>query len=137
MGQPSFWDNPEKAQQVIGQLKPLNGLLKPYEELADDADDMRTLAELAGEDEGLEQELETELGPFEQRLAEFEMRSMLDGPQDASNAFLRTQAGTGGTEAGAGAQMPLRMYARWPEPHGSRAELGDELRNEEAAIRRA
>ena len=33
MGRPSFWDNQEKAQQVIGQLKPLNALLKPYEEL--------------------------------------------------------------------------------------------------------
>jgi peptide chain release factor 2 len=137
MGQPSFWDNPEKAQQIIGQLKPLNGLLKPYEELAATADDMKTLAELADEDEGLERELEAELGPFEQRLAEFEMRSMLDGPQDASNAFLRIQAGTGGTEACDWAQMLLRMYARWAERHGYQAELVDELRNEEAGIRSA
>ncbi len=137
MGQPSFWDNPEKAQQVIGQLKPLNGLLKPYEELEAAADDMRTLAELADEDEGLERELETELGPFEQRLAEFELRAMLDGPQDASNAFLRIQAGTGGTEACDWAQMLLRMYARWAERHDYQAELVDELRNEEAGIRSA
>src|SRR5437868_98049 len=33
MGAPGFWDNQEKAQQVIGQLKPLNGLLKQYEEV--------------------------------------------------------------------------------------------------------
>jgi peptide chain release factor 2 len=137
MGQPSFWDNPEKAQQIIGQLKPLNGLLKPYEELAAAADDMKALAELADEDEGLERELEAELGPFEQRLAEFEMRSMLDGPQDASNAFLRVQAGTGGTEACDWAQMLLRLYARWAERHGYQAELVDELRNEEAGIRSA
>ena len=130
MGQPNFWDNPEKAQQVIQQLKPLNGLLKPYEELAAVADDMKTLAELADEDEGLERELEAELGPFEQRLAEFEMRSMLDGPQDASNAFLRVQAGTGGTEACDWAQMLLRLYARWAERHGYQAELVDELRRD-------
>jgi peptide chain release factor 2 len=137
MGQPTFWDNPEKAQEIIGQLKPLNGLLKPYEELHADAGDLRALAELTAEEESLEPELETELGKFEKRLAEFELRSMLDGPQDASNAYLRIQAGTGGTEACDWAQMLLRMYTRWAESHGYTAELVDELRNEEAGIRSA
>jgi peptide chain release factor 2 len=137
MGQPSFWDNLEKAQQVIGQLKPLNGLLKPYEELAADAGDLRALVELAGEEESLEPELEAELGKFEKRLAEFELRSMLDGPQDASNAYLRIQAGAGGTDARDWAQMLLRMYTRWAESHGYTAELVDELPNEEAGIHSA
>ena len=30
MGQPTFWDNQDKAKKVIQQLKPLNALLKPY-----------------------------------------------------------------------------------------------------------
>jgi peptide chain release factor 2 len=137
MGQPNFWDNPEKAQQIIAQLKPLNGLLKPYEDLDAEAGDLRTLAELADEDADLEAELERELGPFEKRLAEFELRSMLSGPQDASNAYLRIQAGTGGTEACDWAQMLLRMYSRWAEEHGYAVELIDELPNEEAGIRSA
>ena len=33
MGDANFWDNPEKAQKIIQRLKPLNGVLKPYEEL--------------------------------------------------------------------------------------------------------
>jgi len=33
MGTPDFWNNQEKAQQTINALKPLNGLLKPYEEI--------------------------------------------------------------------------------------------------------
>ncbi len=137
MAQPDFWDNPERAQDVIGQLKPLNGLLKPYEELEAAAGEIRTLVELAEEDDGLEAELARELGPFEKRLADFEMRAMLDGPQDASNAYLRIQAGTGGTEACDWAQMLLRMYARWAEDHGYTVEIADELRNEEAGIRSA
>jgi peptide chain release factor 2 len=137
MGEPGFWDSPERAQEVINQLKPLNGLLKPYEDLQGDAGEIQTLAELAEEDAGLEQELARELGPFENRLAEFELRAMLDGPQDASNAYLRIQAGTGGTEACDWAQMLLRMYARWAEGHGYSAEIVDELRNEEAGIRSA
>src|SRR5262245_49030830 len=99
MGSPNFWDNQEKAQQVIAQLKPLNGLLRPYEELASSGGDLQALAELAEEDDSLEGELEPALSAFDKKLAEFELRSMLDGPQDASNAYLRVQAGTGGTEA--------------------------------------
>src|SRR5579864_6609847 len=137
MVQPNFWDNPEKAQQIIAQLKPLNGLLKPYEELESVAGDVQALVELADEDASLESELERELTPFEKRLDDFEMRAMLDGPQDASNAYLRIQAGTGGTEACDWAQMLMRMYGRWAERHGYTAEIVDELRNEEAGIRSA
>ena len=137
MGQSGFWDSQEKAQQVIGQLKPLNGLLKPYEDLAHDAGDLETLAELSEEDASLDAELESTLADFERRLGDFELRAMLDGPQDASNAYLRIQAGTGGTEACDWAQMLLRLYTRWAERHGYSAELVDELRNEEAGIRSA
>jgi peptide chain release factor 2 len=137
MGEPGFWDNPERAQDVINQLKPLNGLLKPYEELAESAGEIQTLLELADEDVALESELERELPQFEKRLEDFEMRSMLSGAQDASNAFLRIQAGTGGTEACDWAQMLMRMYGRWAERHGYQVEIVDELKNEEAGIRSA
>jgi peptide chain release factor 2 len=137
MGEPGFWDNPDKAQGVINQLKPLNGLIKPFEDLSTAAGDIQALAELADEDPSLEAELDRELAPFEKRLEEFELRSMLDGPQDASNALLRIQAGAGGTEACDWAEMVLRMYARWAEQHGYTVEILDELRNEEAGIRSA
>lgn len=137
MGQPTFWDNPEKAQQIIQQLKPLNGLLKPFEELTAAVADTQALAELAEEDASLDGELEVELNRLERSLDDFELRSMLSGPQDASNAYLRVQAGTGGTEACDWAQMLLRMYGRWAERNGFEAELIDELRNDEAGIRSA
>ena len=137
MAQPNFWDKPERAQQIIEQLKPLNALLKPFEELDAAAGDLLAMAELCDEDASLEEELATELSSIEQRLDDFELRAMLSGPQDASNAFLRIQAGTGGTEACDWAQMLLRTYARWAERHGFETELVDELRNDEAGIRSA
>src|SRR5439155_1987983 len=97
--------------------------------------DLLALSELCDEDPSLETELETELTGVEKRLDEFELRAMLSGPQDASNAFLRIQAGTGGTEACDWAQMLMRMYARWAERHGYQVEIIDELRNDEAGIR--
>jgi peptide chain release factor 2 len=137
MGQPNFWDNPEKAQQTIQQLKPLNAMLKPFEDLDTAAGDLQALAELSEEDASLEHELEHELSGVEKRLDDFEMRAMLSGPQDASNAYLKIQAGTGGTEACDWAQMLLRMYARWAERHDYQVEIIDELRNDEAGIRSA
>ena len=137
MGEPNFWDNAEKAQQTIQQLKPLHAVLKPFEDLNSAIGDLQALAELAGEDTGLEQELTVELGNVEKRLGDFEMQAMLSGPQDASNAYVKIQAGTGGTEACDWAQMLLRMYARWAERHGYQAEIIDELRNDEAGIRSA
>lgn len=137
MGRPNFWDNPEKAQEAIQKLKPLNGLIKPFEELHSGVGDLQALAELADEDPSLEAELEGELGSFEKKLSEFELQSMMSGPQDISNAYLRIQAGTGGTEACDWAQMLLRLYARWAERHGYQVEIVDELKNEEAGIRSA
>jgi peptide chain release factor 2 len=137
MGRPAFWENPEKAKQTIQELKVLNALLKPYEDLQNASGDLTALAELAQESDSLDAELETELKTMEKRIDDFEMQAMLSGPQDASNAYLRIQAGTGGTEACDWAQMLLRMYARWAERHGYRAEIIDELRNDEAGIRSA
>lgn len=98
---------------------------------------MQALAELCEEESSLEPELDQELGKLEKRLDDFELRAMLSGPQDASNAFIRIQAGSGGTDACDWAQMLMRMYARYAEQHGYQVELVDELKNEEAGIRSA
>src|SRR5438046_7784210 len=79
MGQPNFWDNAESAKKTIQQLKPINALLKPYEDLNGAIGDVHVLSELAGEDEGLETELSQELPKVEKRLDEFELQAMLDG----------------------------------------------------------
>jgi len=133
----SFWDNQEKARETIGQLKPLNSLLNSFEALQNSAEELRTLVELAEEDAGLEKELEQELPKVEKQLDAFELRAVLSGSQDASNAYVRVQAGTGGTEACDWAEMLLRMYIRWAERSGFKVESVDELRNEEAGIRSA
>jgi len=101
------------------------------------AADLQALAELCAEDDSLAGDLETELRKTERTLDDFELRAMLSGGQDASNAFLRIQAGTGGTEACDWAQMLLRMYGRWAERNGYQVEMIDELRNDEAGIRSA
>ncbi len=137
MGAAGFWDNPEKAQQTIAATKPLNNFLKPFNELAQAAADLEALLELAEEDESLEAELEPAVARLERQVADIEFKAMLDGPQDASNAYVKIQAGTGGTEACDWAGMLLRMYTRWAERQGYTVSLVDEDPNEAAGIRSA
>jgi peptide chain release factor 2 len=137
MEEPSFWDHPEKAQKTILALKPLNGLIKPFEELSSSADDLNAMAELAAEEPSMESEWAAELDKAQERLDAFELQAMLSGPQDAANAFVRIQAGAGGTDACDWAEMLLRMYTKWAEGRGFSVELTDEARNEEAGIQNA
>jgi peptide chain release factor 2 len=137
MEEPTFWDNQEKARQIIGQLKPLNGLLNPFLEMEKQQGDLQALAELTEEDASLEPDMEKELAKLESELADYDLRATFNRPEDSSNAFIRIQAGTGGTEACDWASMMMRMYVRWAERHGYQVEMIDELRNEEAGIRSA
>ncbi len=99
--------------------------------------DVQALFELSEEDPSLEMELQGERERFALSLEDFELRSILNGPQDASNAYLRVQAGAGGTEACDWAGILIRMYTRWGERHGLTVEMVDELRNDEAGIQSA
>jgi len=137
MGEPGFWDNNEKAQKVIQQLKPINALLKPFEDVSASVGDVEALAELTAEDPALEGELSGELAKAEAKFDAFELKSMLSGPADPNNAFLRIQAGAGGTDACDWAEMLLRMYSRWAERKGYKVEIQDMLKNEEAGIQSA
>ena len=137
MGAANFWDNPEKAQQTIQQIKVLNDLLKPYADIETGLGDLDALAELCAEDESLEADFVQELDKLEPKTHDFELQAILSGPHDDSNAFVRIQAGTGGTDACDFAQMLLRMYSRWAEQHGYQTEVTDILPNDEAGIRNA
>ena len=64
MAAAGFWDNQEKAQSMVADLRRLKQALKPLEELSSGADDIGALLELAEEDDSGEtvEELEAELG---------------------------------------------------------------------------
>ena len=77
MGASNFWDNQEKAQAVIAQMKPLNGVLKPFEEMQGQMADLEVLAEMAEEDASLEEELEGTLAKLEKKMEDFEAEDRL------------------------------------------------------------
>ena len=59
------------------------------------------------------------------------------GPHDARDAILSIYAGAGGTESQDWAEMLLRMYLRWAERRGFKAEIIDQTEGDEAGIKSA
>jgi len=81
--------------------------------------------------------VESEYGDFLQKLEDFELKSYLNGPQDRANCFLIIHSGAGGTESCDWAGMLLRMYQRWCERNGFKAEIVDIQEGEEVGVKSA
>jgi len=135
----SFWDDQEKAKATIAELKLLNGVLKPFEGLLRQADDLQVLVEMAEEsgDDGMDDELGQAVKQARADFEAFELRSMLAGPNDHCNAIVTIHAGAGGTEACDWAEMILRMYLMWAESHRFKATVTDREEGGSAGIQTA
>ena len=134
MAQPGFWDHQEKAQETVAELKSLNALIKPLTELASASDDVQVMLEMGDEDAEIAAELPGELDRLEARLEEMELKALLDGPHDSTNALLSINARDGGVDANDWAEMLLRMYLLWAQKNGYDTEVLDRQDNEEAGI---
>ena len=137
MSQSGFWDNQEKAQATVGELKSLNAIVKPLELLLTSRDDLSTMLEMADEDEELKSELLGELDRLEKELDEQELKTLLSGPHDSRGAIITIFARDGGTDANDWADMLLRMYIQWAGRQGYDAEILDRQDNDEAGINNA
>ncbi len=113
---------------VIGLEELTNGL--------EDAGDLLEMAVEEGDEETVDAVV-ADLEGFERRVADLEFRRMFSGEADGNNAFLDIQAGSGGTEAQDWAEMLLRMYLRWAERRGFKAELMEVTAGEVAGIKSA
>ncbi|HAU38198.1 MAG TPA: peptide chain release factor 2 [Phycisphaerales bacterium] len=139
MGVPGFWNNQEAAQAVVAKLKAAKGVVTPVQEISRGVEDLETLHELAEEDGGDDTfaEIAREVERIEGDLDRLELRTMLSGPHDAGNCYFAIHAGAGGTESCDWAEMLLRMYLRYFERNGYKAQEVDRLDGEEAGIRSA
>jgi peptide chain release factor 2 len=137
MAAPDFWNNQEKAREVVSELKSLKAVLKPLEEVLKAADDLGTLVEMAREDDELAGEVPDEVARLEQSVAVLETKALLSGPLDANPALMTINARDGGTDANDWAEMLLRMYLNWAKDQEYDTEILDRQDNEEAGINSA
>ncbi|MHB0776857.1 peptide chain release factor 2 [Halomonas sp. WWR20] len=136
---PDVWNDPDYAQKLGKERAALELVVETIDELDRGLADSSELLELAvmEDDEGTVAEVDRELGRLEAALEKLEFRRMFAGEMDANNAYLDVQAGSGGTEAQDWANMLLRMYLRWAEHHGFKAEIVEVSAGEVAGIKSA
>ncbi|RME56592.1 MAG: peptide chain release factor 2, partial [Deltaproteobacteria bacterium] len=137
--QPDFWQDQEKARDVMKELNGHKSWLSTWETLSRLREDCRTLLELADEagDIAYTEEIDAELGKLESLIDDVELKTILGGEDDAKNAIMVIHAGAGGTEAQDWAEMLLRMYLRWGARKGYTMNVLDRLDGEGAGIRSA
>jgi peptide chain release factor 2 len=136
-GEPGFWDDPNAAQLAMRHLGELKSRVGTWQEVAAAADDLATLAELAGADPALAEEVGAEADALSRKIDGLELQVALGGPHDGSDAILVVHSGEGGIDAQDWASMLTRMYLRWADRHGFKAELLDSTEGEEAGIKNA
>ncbi len=101
-----------------------------------DAEELLALA--VDEDDGdTVDEVVSDLSRFEKTVGGLEFRRMFSGEMDANSAYLDIQSGAGGTEAQDWSEMLLRMYLRWAEAHGFKADVIEASAGEVAGIKSA
>ena len=139
MSAPAFWEDSRKAQALVQERADLARTVGRFKDLAGQAEDLRVLWEMATEagDEGEAAGLEQALAALKKDLEAFSVKIVLSGPQDRKNVILSIHPGAGGTESQDWAQMLMRMYLRWAERMGFKAEVVDLLPGEEAGIKSA
>lgn len=143
---PDFWNDQEKAQNIMKQKKSIESRLGEFESLSARLEDLETMLEMADEAEkggDLEEaelmadEAKTSRETLEKDLEDLKLRTLLNDKYDQNNAIISVHAGSGGTEAMDWAAMLLRMYTRWCEKRGFKAKIIDMNDDTEAGIKSA
>ena len=142
MSQDNFWENRNYAQKLVDESSAIKRRIEPLLKAESQQSDMETILQMAAaEDEAtrmdIRTEIEKDLSGFAEGLEELELELMLDGPHDRNNCILSINAGAGGTESCDWASMMLRMYQRWAEERGWKAEVSELLPGEVAGVKSA
>lgn len=137
MNRPGFWDSPDSSKAVVGQLKILKAQVEAWEGLNKEISDCFEMVEISsGEsDVKMEEEINLEIKRVNGKFENYELTMLLSGPHDQNGGILEIHAGAGGTESCDWANMLLRMYLRYAERNGYKAEILDLLEGEGAGIK--
>jgi peptide chain release factor 2 len=135
MGRPGFWDDSDQAKAVTRERQQLTTQIGSGHHLLGLAADAQALRELVDEGEEAVDDFQDALERLEETVGDLELRTLLSGASDSSNAIFTIHAGAGGTESMDWAEMLLRMYLRYFERKGYVARVLDTQPGEEAGIK--
>ena len=115
---PSFWDDPKKAEDKMKQIRGLKFWVETFDRTAASVADLDVLMEFVREGMAEEAELNVQYAKLLEEIEELELKNMLSNEEDSLSAVLQITAGAGGTESCDWASMLMRMYLMWGQKHG-------------------
>ncbi len=134
-----FWSDQKKAQNTIRKQNALKDIVQSYQELRTIFDGLAETAEALKTDfdEELLEMAAMEAEDATTKMDEFEVKVLLSGEYDNSNAILEFHPGAGGTESCDWTSMLYRMYTRYAQNKGFKVSVLDFQEGEEAGIKSA
>ncbi len=136
---PTVWENQDRAQALGKERASLESVITLLERIDQSLTEASELAKLAEEEEDKSafRDIKDEVVKAEKEVERLEFRRMFSDEMDANSAYLDVQAGSGGTEAQDWAEMLLRMYLRWAESRGFKAEILEASAGDVAGLKSA
>lgn len=119
------------------QLAEYKKIVEKWRGLEQRVSDINHSLPLAEEEDSFLEELQAEVEAVTSILDELELEMAFSGEYDDRNAIMTIHAGAGGTESQDWAEILLRMYLRWAERRGYKAEILDTSPGDEAGIKSA
>ncbi len=134
-----MWSDQKRAQELGKEKKALDATVTRLGAILSGLGDARELFEMAraeGDDATL-LSVFSDIEKIQKDVADLEFRRMFSNPLDPNNCFMDIQAGAGGTEAQDWASMLERMYLKYCDKKGFRAEILEQSDGEVAGIKNA
>jgi peptide chain release factor 2 len=131
-----FWDDQTRAQAIMRKRSAVETTLNLVKRIDSELADAKEYLELAAEenDASALADAAAQANALAKTLTELEVKRMLAGPADHSDAIVSINPGAGGTDAKDWAQMLMRMYLRYCERKGFKTTIVDKQEAMEAGI---
>ena len=129
----------QKHIKEMGEMEPIVNKYREYKKAKESVAEAKEMLEMG--DEELRELAKMEIAEYEDEIPkmEEELKILLlpKDPNDEKNVILEVRAGTGGDEAALFAQDLLRMYLRYAERRGWKAEIMDSNTTDIGGIKEA
>ena len=137
LNSPSIWDNVDYANEINTKLNYIKKDVNEYDDIYNLINNNLEVLELLKEeyDEELFNSVINDFENIQNKVKDFEVKTLLNGEFDNSNCYLEIHPGAGGTESCDWANMLLRMYSMFCNQFGLKFNIVDKQNGEEAGIK--